>query len=135
MSATLLRFAVLLLLVVPVAAGCGWFGGDDEDGRVVVDAPIDRVDIAILKSNPPQYDVLIASGLPSGCAQYDATTLLGRDGDTVRIRVTNTMPKGDLDCTAIYGTHESTVHLGSDFTMGVTYTVDVNGTTKTFTAQ
>lgn len=135
MRASLRLFVFLAVLVVPLSAGCGWLDDSDGNARVVVDAPIEKVEIAILKSNPPQYDVLITSGLPSGCAQYDATTLLGQSGDTIRIRVTNTMPKGDAECTAIYGYYESTVHLGSAFTMGVTYTVDVNGTTKTFTAQ
>jgi hypothetical protein len=35
----------------------------------------------------------------------------------------------------VYGTHESTVELGSDFVSGREYTVVVNGERKTFTAQ
>lgn len=102
--------------------------------RNVVDAPIDSVEVVTLKSNPAQYEVRITSGLPSGCAKYDATEVTGRQGTTISIRVTNTMPSGDAVCTMIYGTHESTINIGTDFETGKTYTVDVNGTKVEFTA-
>jgi hypothetical protein len=59
-----------------------------------------------------------------------------RDGDTVFLDVFNTRPaRADLACTMIYGERETAVALGSDFVPGTRYTLDVNGTRETFTAQ
>ncbi len=124
-----------------LGASCSIFSSDDADDpnvpsdRVIVDAPIDGIEIAVLESFPPQYLVQIKSGLPSGCAEYESAGLVGRDGNTIRIRVTNTMPADDPPCDMSYRTHESAVNIGSDFTSGVTYTVAVNDKTKDFTAQ
>jgi hypothetical protein len=105
-------------------------------GRKIVDAPIDGLDVVVRESFPPQYAVTIVSGLPSGCAVFNAAEVTSRAGTEITIRVTNTEPDDpNLACTAIYGTHESTVELGSDFTSGVTYTVRVNDESIDFTAQ
>ena len=103
---------------------------------VEVLAPIESADVLAPESHPPQYFVVVLSGLPSGCAsfsRYDVT----RDGTSVRIEVFNTVPApGELiACTAIYGTVYTTIALGSDFDPGVTYAVEVNGVTTEFTAQ
>ena len=109
--------------------------GPGETGVTRKLAPIDGVDIRVAESMPPQYFVDVTYGLPSGCARpdgYDA----GRAGDRIEIRVYYLMPSDpNVVCTMIYGTGTHNVPLGSDFTAGTTYTVDVNGTTKTFTAQ
>ncbi len=137
----------LLLLVVPVlaaatAAACmddpGSTGGRPRDGypTKVVDAPIDELDVVVRESAPPSYAVRIVSGLPSGCAKFEAWEITGRSGTEVTIRVTNRVPDSDeVACTAVYGTHESVVDLGSDFVPGRQYTVVVNGERVTFTAQ
>ncbi len=102
----------------------------------VVEAPIDAIEIEVRDSQPPQYAVRITSGLPSGCARFEAWELVGREGTEITIRVTNRVPDADdVACTMIYSTHVSTVDLGSDFTPGTTYTVIVNGERATFTAQ
>jgi hypothetical protein len=50
--------------------------------------------------------------------------------------VTNTHPSDpDIACTAIYGMHESTVELGTDFASGGEYVVKVNDKELRFTAQ
>jgi inhibitor of cysteine peptidase len=104
--------------------------------RVVTDAPIDEVEILVLESFPVQYSARIVSGLPSGCAQFEAAEITGRTDSEVTIRVTNTVPADKtVACTAIYGTKETTVPLGTDFTSGKTYMVRVNDETATFTAQ
>jgi hypothetical protein len=107
---------------------------DDSGERQVVPAPIDLVDILILESFPPQYVVHIVSGLPSGCAQFNELKT-ERDGNTITITITNTMPTGDVACTMIYGMKDHNVNLGSDFVSGETYTVIVNGESTTFVAQ
>lgn len=98
-------------------------------------APIDGAEIVMRESAPPQYAVHITSGLPSGCAEFaDATA--SRTGDAITITVRNTLPAdARIACTQIYGTHETTVELGSDFVRGTTYRVRVNAKTIEFTAQ
>jgi hypothetical protein len=116
--------------------GSGSGGGDPMFPTVEELAPIDELESLVLESYPPQYAVRIVSGLPSGCASYHATNV-ARTGTTIEIEVINLVPapSADIACTMIYGMHEQTVNLGSDFESGVEYTVIVNGKTLTFTAQ
>jgi hypothetical protein len=139
----MLRFIVLTTLILvgagAMAASCDDDGRDGEQTpgtRIVVDAPIDELELIIRESFPPQYAARIVSGLPSGCAQFDEAEVTGRSGNEITIRVTNTMPDDpNVACTAIYGTKETIVELGSDFTSGERYTVRVNDKSLEFTAQ
>ena len=99
--------------------------------RQQVAAPIDKVDVLVRESNPPQVTVKISAGLPGGCAKQDSYSV-NRAGDTISITVLNTMPTGNPICTAIYGTYELNVDIGSNFALGNTYTVRVNDKTTTF---
>ncbi|MPZ47985.1 MAG: hypothetical protein GEU75_01495 [Dehalococcoidia bacterium] len=85
------------------------------------------------ESFPPQYGLQVVAGVPSGCAK-PYTHEVARDGDTIRVRVLNTMAVADA-CTAIYGMYDINIDLGSGFQPGMTYTVIVNGESKTFVAQ
>ena len=146
------RWMTLVLLAAALALGASACGGDDDgddggvtpgpgtpsDERVVVDAPIDELEILIRESFPVQYAVRIVSGLPNGCAQFHEAAITSRSGTTIAIRVTNTMPADTtIACTAIYGQHESVVELGTGdgFTAGTEYTVRVNDKDVRFTAQ
>lgn len=92
--------------------------------------PIEEVTVFFMKSNPAQVGVHFVGGLPSGCTTfYDIE--ITRDGTTINIKVTNQQPK-DTFCPAIYTTFEKDVNLGSDFTVGTTYTLNVNDHTTTF---
>lgn len=105
-------------------------------GRHAEPAPIDHVEVQVAESFPPQYVVHILAGLPSGCVeQY--THSFTRDGNTINVSVLNSVPDGNPICTAIYGQYEVNIALGSDFTSGQTYEVDVNNgaATTQFTAQ
>lgn len=110
--------------------------GDDPGYPVkTVPAPIDELDLAVMESYPPQYLLRIVSGLPSGCAEFSHSDV-ERDGDTIKVTIWNTVPADDtVPCTMIYGMHESSVNLGSDFESGSEYTVYVNDQRITFTAQ
>jgi hypothetical protein len=130
--AAALLLAVLVLSTVAYVAAASRAPAAPS-GRQQIAAPIDQVDVLIRESNPPQVTVKIAAGLPSGCAQRDSYSV-SRTGDTITVSVLNTMPKDDLLCTAIYGTYELNVDLGSSFTVGTTYTVRVNDKTTTFKA-
>ncbi len=97
-------------------------------------APIESIVINIAKSLPPQYFALVKSGLPNGCVRFDAYDVK-RDGDEIRIQVTNLVPADpNTICTQVYGTVETNIALGSDFEPGVKYTVTVNDVTETFVA-
>jgi len=101
----------------------------DDPGYEVVQqlAPIESVQILVLESYPEQFVVQIISGLPSGCASFSHTDVT-QDGTDIKISLYNTVPAPDqmIGCTAIYGMHEESVALGSDFERGTTYTVLVN---------
>ncbi len=103
-------------------------------GRQSVPAPIDRLEVRIRESAPPQYSLYVQAGLPSGCAQRDRHEV-SRSGDVITVRVLNSMPTGNPMCTMIYGTYELSIDLGPDIKRGVTYTVRVNDQTTTFTGQ
>jgi hypothetical protein len=99
-------------------------------------APIERVEMRIAESFPPQYFVAVTSGLPNGCAKFDHYTV-ERDGDTIKVTVWNTVPADPrvVLCTMVYGMVQHNIALGSDFQSGRTYTLDVNGMKQTFIAQ
>ena len=102
---------------------------------VQVQAPIESVEVLIMESFPPQYSVVVVSGLPNACVTF-AGYRMDRDDDTVQIEVINWKPsRSDVVCAEIYGTVMTTITLGSDFIPGHTYTVEVNGVTETFVAQ
>lgn len=135
------RILVLLIGIVLIA-GCG--EAEDMDGagrptpiaRDIVVAPIDELELIIRESFPPQYAVRILSGVPDGCTEFNEAKLTQRTGNTVEIEVTNTHPSDPtIACTAIYGTHESIVELGTDFASGAEYVVKVNDKELRFTAQ
>jgi hypothetical protein len=102
--------------------------------RHTVAAPIDGLDVAVMESSPPQYMLHVRAGLPSGCAKQDSHSV-NRSGARITVTVLNSMPAGDPPCTAIYGTYELNINLGTDFLPGSTYTVQVNDKATTFTAQ
>jgi hypothetical protein len=96
--------------------------------KVEVLAPIDDARIVSTRSLPPQYRLLITSGLPSGCAEL-ARIETTRDGRKIDVKVWNYMPADpEVVCTMIYGIARNTIELGSDFAPGETYRVRVNDT-------
>lgn len=126
--------ATLFFLAWSIACG----GADDSGGaggdRRRVLAPIEGAEVRVLESFPPRYVLHVRAGLPSGCARQDGYEL-SRDQDTLRVRVYNTLPTGDVACTLIYGTYELNISLGSDFQSGREYRVQVNDRVLTFRAQ
>ena len=94
-------------------------------------APIHEVDVVMMQSNPPQVGVLIKGGLSDGCTGFHNIEIT-REGDTFNIKVTTKRPK-DVSCPAIYTNFEKDINLGSDFTVGTIYTLNINDYTTTFT--
>lgn len=137
-------FTALILLTVLTAACGGASGGGlgrpapspsanvpVEPGRRTEPAPIEQLAVVVRQSLPPQISLNLTVGLPSGCAKYHSARVQ-REGDTVMVSVLNSFPVGDVVCTAVYGTRDVSVDLGSNFEAGRTYTVRVNDKTTTF---
>ena len=103
---------------------------------VKVPAPIESVEIIVAESFPPQYFVLVVSGLPNGCVEFHGYEE-SRSGNDITVTVNNLepAPSEPVACTAIYLTHEFSVPLGTDFQPGETYTLKVNEAIKEFVAQ
>jgi hypothetical protein len=144
MTAVKFMLGAVLVLVAGglLAVSCG--DADDDGGATATPseerrlelAPIDELELIIRETFPPQYAARIVSGLPNGCAQFHDAELVSRQGQTFTIRVRNSMPADpNVVCTAIYGTHEEIVELGSDLTPGAEYVVKVNDRELRFTAQ
>ncbi|MEE9199216.1 MAG: hypothetical protein V3U26_05410, partial [Dehalococcoidia bacterium] len=82
---------------------------------------------------PPQYSVVVVSGLPNSCVSFGGYHLV-REGDTIQIEMVNWKPADPTTiCAQLYSTVETVVPLGSDFEPGKVYTVAVNETTVEFT--
>ncbi len=92
-------------------------------------APIESVQILVLESYPEQFVVQIFSGIPNGCTSYSHTEVT-QDGSGIYISVYNSVPSPDqlafIACAAIYGIHEESLSLGSDFERGTVFSVHVN---------
>jgi hypothetical protein len=111
------------------------FWASNIEKTIEVLAPIESVEILILESFPPQYNLAVVSGLPNSCVSFGYYNM-ARDGDTIRVEVTNLEPaEPDVACAEIYRTVQTVISLGSEFESGKTYTVIVNNMTETFVAQ
>jgi hypothetical protein len=103
-------------------------------GRQAVLAPIDRLDVRVLESSPPQYVLNVRAGLPSGCAEKNRHET-ARVAEAITVTVLNWMPTGSVPCTMIYGSYELNINVGSDFRPGTTYSIIVNDKRTAFVAQ
>jgi hypothetical protein len=107
-------------------------GDSGQNGEMEIKpAPIHEVDIRIAESFPEQIFVYVKGGLPDGCTAFN-DFIIETDGNTINITVTVKRPK-DAVYAAVYGFFEKNIALGSDFTRGEIYTVNVNGTVAEFT--
>jgi len=98
------------------------FAGKDEIEISL--APIEEVRVNIAESFPVQVFVYIRGGLADACTTLHEVKT-ERSGSTINIEVTTQRPKEAI-CAEVYSTFEENVALGSDFTSGETYTVNVN---------
>ena len=99
-------------------------------------APIDGLEIDVTEGFPREYALVIRSGLPNSCVTFGDYAMVrgGTFGEAIRVEVNNLVPTDpDIVCAQVYGTVETRVPLGSDFDIGLTYTVDVNDMRLTFT--
>ncbi|MCH8087874.1 MAG: hypothetical protein IIC81_08505, partial [Chloroflexi bacterium] len=93
------------------------------------------VEIQVLETDPPQFNLVVVSGLPNSCVAFGGYRLF-RIGNSISVQVTNLEPsEPDLICAQVYGVVETVISLGSDFQAGDTHTANVNGTIVEFTGQ
>ena len=122
-------FLLALAVVSIISASACQCATDHQDTEISL-APIHDVQINIAESYPEQIFVYIKGGLRDGCTTFHEIETQ-RSGNTIDITVTTERPR-DAICAQVYSYFEKNVSLGSDFTSGETYTVNVNGTTTSF---
>ena len=112
--------------------------GPDLRYTFIAESPIESVEVDILESAPPQYQLRIVSGLPKGrsCSQFNGYEVTRRDANRLEVAITHHEVADRLvACTADYPSVETVVPLGSGFEPGEEYEVRVNGETTSFVAQ
>ena len=105
----------------------------DEQRIEIRPAPIHEVQVNIAESFPPQIFVYIKGGLADSCTTFNELTV-ERSGNIINIEVTTQRPKEAI-CAQVYGYFEENVALGTEFTSGGTYTINVNDETTSFLMQ
>ena len=99
--------------------------------KVSEPAPIESVRI---DAGAGQADLVVVSGLPNSRYEFEDYDMT-RDGDTIKVDVTNLKPAdATIACAEIYRTVETTISLGSDVEPCQVFNVDVNGMTETVQA-
>ena len=102
------------------------------------ESPIESAEVVIQESAPPQYQLRVVSGMPSGsCSQFNGYEIRRSENNSIDVTITHhEVADPQVICTADYPIVETVVPLGSDFEPGEEYTVIVNSdTTKSFTAR
>ena len=109
-----------------------------EPTMVEVPARVERVEVSISKSVPPEYSLTVVSVLNStSCSRFEGYEVT-RSESTVSVTVTNleVAPGQLVPCTDDLGFVETEIALGSGFMTGESYTVVVNGeVTESFVAK
>lgn len=98
---------------------------DLEDER----APV--LEVEVHKSEGDIYRAEVLVELPNGCHQ-PGFYRIDRDGNKIEITVENLVREAPIACSLVTGTHLWTIRLGSDFSEGETYEVEVNGQLRDF---
>jgi len=125
---------LVFLVVIVTAVGCQSDTSDADEQEIEIrPAPIHEVQVNIAESFPPQVFVYIKGGLADSCTTFHELTV-ERSGNTINIKVTTQRPKGAV-CTQIYGFFEKNVNLGTEFTSGETYVINVNDKATSFVMQ
>jgi inhibitor of cysteine peptidase len=123
-----LSYLLILALVTPALIASACLAPEDEVEISL--APIHEVEVFFMESFPVQVGVYIKGGLRDGCTTFH-DAVVTREGNTINIEVTTQHPK-DTDCPPVYNFFEKNLNLGSDFTAGATYKLEVNDYTTTF---
>lgn len=93
---------------------------------------IDRVDVRVLESSPPQVTALVEGVIGDGCSELNSERQ-ARSGSTVTITVLGQRPPNAI-CTQIAKLYRKEIPLEGAYPPGQ-YVLSVNGVEKTFTTQ
>jgi hypothetical protein len=106
-----------------------------EPSQVQTKAPIESVEATIMEIIPPQYSLVVKTGLPNACVTFGGHRI-DRSGETIRIELINWKPSdAQMMCDQVYRTVETRIALGSDFESGKKYTFEVNDVVETLIIQ
>ena len=105
----------------------------------IAESPIESVEVVILESATPQYQLRVVSGMPKGgsCSQFNGYEIRRRESNRIDVTITHhQVADQSVICTEDYPVVETVVPLGSDFEQGMEYTVSVNSETiRSFVAR
>ena len=105
----------------------------------IAESPIESVEVVILESAPPQYQLRVVSGMSKGSSysHFNGYEIRRRESSRIDVAITHHQVADPfVTCTAHYPVVETIVPLGSDFEPGMEYTVSVNSeTTRSFGAR
>ena len=105
----------------------------------ITESPIESWEVEILKSSPPQYQLRVVSGMPTGssCSQFNGFEIRRIAPQRLEVLITHhVVADSSARCTRDYPIVETVIPLGSDFDSGMEYAVSVNSESEmTFTAQ
>ncbi len=121
--------ALVIVVLMIAAVGCRIDTDKQEEIEIRL-APIHEVQVNIAESFPEQIFVYIKGGLADSCTTFHEL-ITDRGGNTINITVFTERPR-DAICAHVYGYFEKNVALGSDFTRGESYTINVNDMTTGF---
>ncbi len=119
----MIRKITVLLLLGALLGAC-------TQGQTVRDATVERIEVAIVSTNPASVRITVYGFLSSGCATLHETEQR-REGDTFFVSITETEP-ADQTCTPEAPPFTEEVVLDGKLSSG-TYTANVNSVTETFT--
>lgn len=112
---------------------------DEFPDSAITQSLVESVEVVILESAAPQYQLRVVAGMPkgSGCSRFNGYAIKRASDDKVQVQVTqHEVVDPMIACIADFPIVETTIPLGSDFEPKVEYTVVVNDeTTEKFTAQ
>ena len=121
------RLAVLLAgLGAVAAAGCT---SPTDPDLVIGQIQIERVDVRILESFPPQAVAHVEGVLGDGCTEFHSIEQR-RSGNTVTLTILNTRPREAI-CTMIAKLYKADIPLEGNYPPGQ-YVVRVNGVETSF---
>jgi hypothetical protein len=120
------RPALLAALVLGTTVGCSSPTAPDP---VIGQVHIERVDVRILESAPPQAVAHVEGVLGDGCTELHSVEQR-RSGNAVEVTIRNQRPR-DAICTMIAKLYQADIRLEGQYPPGQ-YTVKVNGVERAF---
>jgi hypothetical protein len=107
------------------------FTARDPEGlkMALADSPIERVEVVVSGSNPPEYSLQVISKLPLGssCSKFNGYNLLRRGHVFIDVTITHLEVTEIVPCTRDLPVVTTEIPLGTEFAAGESYKVIVNG--------